>query len=86
MVEPGYVGEIRSRITGECLEDIDTSNDWDNVVMHPCSGSPRQLWGMSPDSVLVQNLDSGQYLKANHQRIVYAGDLEHYYPQWNITG
>jgi len=84
LVDLGYVSEIRSPVTGECLEDIDTSNEWGNVVMRPCSGMPRQLWGVSPGPGLIQNLDSGQYLKANHHRVVYAGDLEHYYPHWEV--
>jgi hypothetical protein len=80
----GYVTEIRSAVTGECLESIDTSNEWDDVGMHPCSGDARQLWGVPYESGLIQNLATGKYLKANHQRVVYAGDFDHYYPYWAI--
>jgi hypothetical protein len=83
-VEVGYVSEIRSVLTGECLEDVDTDDPWGGVVMHPCTGAARQLWGIPEGPGLIQNLGSARYLKANHERVVYTGDVEHYYPHWEV--
>lgn len=71
-------------LTGDCLEDVDTSNPWGGVEMRQCSGSARQLWGIPTGPGLVQNLATARYLKANHDRVVYTGDVEHYFPRWVV--
>jgi hypothetical protein len=82
----GRVSEIRSIVTRECLEDVDTSNPWGAVAMRPCTGSPRQLWGITSGEGLIQNLGSARYLKANDNRTVYTGALQEYFPYWHVTG
>lgn len=84
-VARGGIGQIRNLATQECLEDINTSHSWGDAVLRPCAHNPRQLWEIpGTGSGYITNFDTHRVLKANHNKVVYVGAREDYYPLWEV--